>query len=178
MDIRTAQPEDYETIAVIWYESASQMDGGAPILDHPDTLVERITSSLANGWSLKVAVINGKIVGLLATIPKDSVLDQLFVSPAAQRRGIGAALLEEVKRQLPMGFTLRTPATNLAAHRFYERHGLFAVEDAAHPLTGAPVRHFAFRMAGWENGEFVKKVANYQASSDKAAIGPVVDRER
>ncbi|GLV27654.1 N-acetyltransferase [Sphingobium sp. TomTYG75] len=145
MDIRTAQPEDYETIAAIWYESASQMDGGAPILDHPNTLVERIISSLANGWSLKVAVVDRKIVGLLATIPKDNVLDQLFVTPEAQRQGIGAALLDEAKRQLPMGFMLRTPATNLAAHRFYEQHGLFAIEDAAHPVTGTPVRHF-----GWQ----------------------------
>lgn len=149
MEIRTAQPEDYEAIAAIWYESASQMDGGAPILDHPDSLVGRIVSSLADGWSLKVAVVDGKIVGLLATIPKDNVLDQLFVTPEAQRRGIGAALLDEAKRQLPAGLTLRTPATNLAAHRFYERHGLIAIEDAVHPVTGAPVRHFGWVERRW-----------------------------
>lgn len=145
MEIRTAQPEDYETIAAIWYESASQMDGGAPILDHQNTLVGRIISSLANGWNLKVAVVDGKIVGLLATIPKHQIVDQLFVTPKAQRRGVGAALLDEAKRQLPMGLTLRTPVTNLAAHRFYKRHGLFAIKDAPHLVTGAPVRYFGWR---------------------------------
>lgn len=145
MEIRSAQPDDYQIIAAIWYESASQMDGGAPILDHPSTLIGRIVSSLANGWSLKVAVVDGHIVGLLATIPKECVLDQLFVAPKAQRQGIGAALLDQAKRQLATGFTLRTPATNIAGHRFYERHGLRAIKDAAHPVTGALVRYFGWR---------------------------------
>lgn len=145
MEIRPAQPDDYEIIAAIWYESVSQMDGGAPILDHPSALVGRIISSLADGWDLKVAVIDGDIVGLLATIPNDRILDQLFVAPRAQHRGIGAALLDQAKRQLSSGFTLRTPTTNLAAHRFYERHGLLVIRDAKHPVTGAPVRYY-----GWQ----------------------------
>lgn len=145
MEIRLAQPDEYETIAVIWYESASLMDGGAPALDDPSTLPARIIESIENGWCLNVAVVDGHIVGLLATIPEQRILDQLFVAPDAQRQGIGAALLDEAKRQLLTGFTLRTPATNAAGHRFYERHGLRVVEDTAHPITGAPVRCFGWK---------------------------------
>jgi GNAT superfamily N-acetyltransferase len=145
MEIRSAQPDDYEIIAAIWHESASQMDGGVPVLDPPNTLIGRIISGLGDGWRLKVAVVDGHIVGLLATIPKDRVLDQLFVAPKAQRQGIGAALLDQAKRQLPTGFTLRTPVTNIAGHRFYERNGLCAIKDAPHPVTGAPVRYFGWR---------------------------------
>ena len=144
MEIRAAQAEEFETIAAIWYASASQMDGGAPVLDDPSTLVDRIVSSLADGWNLTVAIVDERIVGLLATIPKDCVLDQLFVAPEAQRQGIGAALLDQAKQQLATGFTLRTPVTNIGGHRFYERHGLRVISDAAHPVTGAAVRCF-----GW-----------------------------
>jgi len=114
MEIRLAQPGEYETIAAIWYESARQMDGGAPALDDPGTLPARIIASIENGWCLKVAVVDDHIVGLLATIPAQRILDQLFVAPDAQRKGIGAALLDEAKQQLTTGFTLRTPLTNAA----------------------------------------------------------------
>lgn len=142
MEIRSAHPDDHAVIAALWYESASKMDGGAPRLDDPNSLIERITRDLANGWNLEVAVINGRVVGFLATLPKEDTLDQLFVAPDAQRRGIGAALLAQAKRQLPRGFTLRTPVTNLGGHRFYERHGLRVLRDAPHPYTGATVRYF------------------------------------
>lgn len=118
------------------------MDGGAPILDDPSQLIDRIASSLANGAHWQVALVDGHIVGLLATLPEEGVLDQLFVAPAAQGRGIGAALLDQAKLELREGFTLRTPTTNMAAQRFYERHGLRFLKDAAHPVTGAPVRYF------------------------------------
>ena len=145
MEIRLAQPNEYEAIAAIWYASALQMDGGAPTLDDPSTLPARIIASIENGWCLKVAVVDGHIVGLLATIPAQRILDQLFVAPDAQRQGIGAALLNEAKQQLVTGFTLRTPVTNVSGHRFYERHGLRVVKDTAHPITGAPVRCFGWK---------------------------------
>ena len=150
MEIRLAQPDEYETIAAIWYESATQMDGGAPALDDPSTLSDRIIRSVENGWCLNVAVADGHIVGLLATIPEDGILDQLFVAPEAQCQGIGAALLDKAKQQLATGFTLRTPVTNVAGHRFYERHGLRVIQDTAHPITGAPVRRFGWRQQATE----------------------------
>lgn len=148
MQIRSAQPKDYEEVAAIWYASARQMDGGAPPLDSPASLVDRIARSLAKGWVLKVAIVDGCIAGLLATIPNDYVLDQLFVTPEAQRKGIGATLLDEAKRQLPDGFTLHTPVTNIAGQRFYKKHGLRALRDTAHPVNGAPIRYFEWRPEG------------------------------
>jgi GNAT superfamily N-acetyltransferase len=145
MEIRLAQRDEYEAIATVWYESASQMDGGAPALDDPSTLSDRIVRSIETGWCLHVAVVDGHIVGLLATLAEDRILDQLFVAPNAQRQRIGAALLDVAKQQLATGFTLRTPVTNVAGHRFYERNGLRVIQDTTHPITGAPVRCF-----GWQ----------------------------
>ncbi len=50
-------------------------------------------------------------------------LDQLFVDPNYQRRGIGTYLLTEaLTRQAPIA-TLSVFKQNTAARRFYERHG-------------------------------------------------------
>jgi GNAT superfamily N-acetyltransferase len=67
-------------------------------------LLARILKGIENGWCLNVAVVDGHIVGLLATFPERRILDQLFVTPDAQRQGIGSALLDEAKRQLATGF--------------------------------------------------------------------------
>lgn len=144
MEISPARPDDHAAIATLWHDSASQMDGGVPNLDDPSRLKARIAENLATGWILEVASINGRIVGFLATVPETGVIDQLFVAPDVQRRGIGSALLDQAKRRLPNGFTLRTPLSNVAGHRFYERHGLRFLRDAPHPGTGIQVRYF-----GW-----------------------------
>ena len=56
-------------------------------------------------------------------------LRHLYVHPAWQGRGLGAALLSAVKAALPAGFDLWTFAPNAGARRFYERHGFLCVEE-------------------------------------------------
>jgi ribosomal protein S18 acetylase RimI-like enzyme len=108
-------------------------------------LKARITSGLAKGWILDVATINERVVGFLATKPVDRVIDQLFVVPDVQRQGIGTALLNWAKRLIATAFTLRTPVTNMAAQRFYEKHGLRILQDEPHPVTSIPARYFEWR---------------------------------
>ncbi|WP_051552227.1 GNAT family N-acetyltransferase [Nocardioides sp. URHA0020] len=55
-------------------------------------------------------------------------LDDLYVAPAAARRGIGSALLDVVKAQRPDGFCLWVFETNVPARAFYARHGLVELE--------------------------------------------------
>jgi GNAT superfamily N-acetyltransferase len=50
------------------------------------------------------------------------------VHPDYHGEGVGSALLERVKLQRPGGFDLWTFQANKGARRFYERHGLEAVE--------------------------------------------------
>lgn len=132
-------------IAEIWHASAGSMDGGTPNRDSPNKLLERINSNLASGWRLEVATMNGRIVGFLAMKPMDKILDQLFVAPEVQGGGIGAALLDRAKQQLAPSFTLRTPVTNFAGQRFYEKHGLRPIRDELHPFLGYLVRYFEWR---------------------------------
>ena len=78
------------------------------------------------------------IVGLL--VLDDDWVDQLYVLPSWQGQGVGSALLEHAKRLRPDGLQLWTFASNLAAGRFYQRHGFVAVEqtDGEHNEERAP----------------------------------------
>ena len=73
-----------------------------------------------------IALGDGRVIGL-ACIEGDR-LAHLYVDPAHHNRGAGTALLYHVKVQRPNGFDLWTFQANTGARRFYERHGLTAIE--------------------------------------------------
>jgi 8-oxo-dGTP pyrophosphatase MutT (NUDIX family) len=80
----------------------------------------------------------GFVVGFSATTAGH--LDQLYVDPAWQGRGIGSALLQQVKDAEPNGFSLWTFQQNVRAQDFYVGKGLLAVEhtDGSGNEEGAP----------------------------------------
>jgi GNAT superfamily N-acetyltransferase len=51
-------------------------------------------------------------------------VEQLYVHPDHQGRGVGGALLAKAKERLPSGFTLWVFQQNEQARRFYEANGL------------------------------------------------------
>ncbi len=59
----------------------------------------------------------------------DDWLEQLYVLPTAQGRGIGTALVEHAKAERPAGLQLWAFASNSAARAFYESHGFVIVEQ-------------------------------------------------
>ena len=69
-----------------------------------------------------VAEGDGQIVAFVA-LGADTV-EQLYVLPVYQGRGIGSSLLERAKQRRPGGFRLYVFQRNEGARRFYERHGL------------------------------------------------------
>ena len=58
----------------------------------------------------------------------DDELLYLYLDLRWTGRGIGSALLDHAKARRPGGFTLWTFQQNDGARRFYERHGLRAIE--------------------------------------------------
>lgn len=124
LEIRPARLGDLDRVADVWLESASRMDGASAELPSRHELRQRIDRELASGWALHVALHEGVVIGLLALKPAGTTIDQLFVLPADQGRGVGRALLDLAKRILPGGFTLRTASSNTRGRRFYEREGL------------------------------------------------------
>ena len=101
-----------------------------------DELRARFAQGLDQGWSVTVVEMGGRIVGFLAMRPCDGVLDQLFLAPDAQGKGIGSMLLGLARVAMPNGFWLRTAAANKLARRFYEAKGLTIDRVEPHPVHG------------------------------------------
>jgi putative acetyltransferase len=70
--------------------------------------------------------IEGKLIGFIAF--RKGWVDQLYVAPGWQRRGVGQALLR-IAMAGSSGLQLWTFQRNTAARRFYERLGFVAVEQ-------------------------------------------------
>ncbi len=68
----------------------------------------------------------GMIVGFLVTSP--GWIEQLYIDPAWQQRGIGAALLHRAQADQPNGTQLWSFQQNTVARTFYERNGFVAQE--------------------------------------------------
>jgi GNAT superfamily N-acetyltransferase len=137
--IRPAASGDLDRVAEVWHESARRMDGADAHMPSIAALRRRVDRELEAGWQLHVATAADEIVAMLAVRPAESVLHQLFVLPSAQGKGVGRALLEVARREMPGGFTLRAATANVRARRFYERAGLRLLGEGVRPDDGRPV---------------------------------------
>ncbi|WP_244483494.1 GNAT family N-acetyltransferase [Mesorhizobium sp. 1M-11] len=70
--------------------------------------------------------VDGEIVGFIAF--REGWVDQLYVLPGHQKRGVGAALLGVAKAAWPT-LQLWTFQKNMAARHFYEKHGFTAIQE-------------------------------------------------
>ena len=68
----------------------------------------------------------GKIVAVL--VLHDDEVDQFYVAPTEQRRGIGDAMLAHAKHLRPAGLRLWAFQRNAPARRFYEARGFTAIK--------------------------------------------------
>ena len=88
----------------------------------------------------------GALIGLLAL--DDDWIDQFYVEPPLTGRGVGTELLKLAMRQRPGGLRLWTFASNVAAQRFYERHGFIERDrTAGDNEEGAP--DILYIWGGW-----------------------------
>lgn len=133
MDIRPYRESDLGAVAALWL--ASWKSTGVD-LDQPVTVADlrnRFPEEVAQGWTVYVATDGAAILGFLSL--SEHTLEQLFVAPEHQSRGIGKTLLDFVKTQFPGGFDLIT-AIESRAPEFYEREGLIRREESLHPVHG------------------------------------------
>ena len=77
-----------------------------------------------------VAVVDGRVMGTMATLRIDQVswITQMAVDPSLVGQGIGSALLTHAMRTLELPLRLYAFQANVGARRFYERHGFTAIE--------------------------------------------------
>jgi GNAT superfamily N-acetyltransferase len=137
--------DDLDAIAQVWHESAASADGASHGVLPLAEFRKRIDIELADAWTLTVALIQGRIVGMVATKVADGVLDQLFVLPEFQRQGVGSLLLNRAMMTMPDGFTLSTASANSGARRFYECKGLRLTSEGQHPRQGYSVCFYKWK---------------------------------
>jgi GNAT superfamily N-acetyltransferase len=127
--LRPASSSDAHAVAELLLGSRRTFLPYAPIA-HPDADVHRwVGEQLIPGGAVTVWEQNSRIVGVLATSQGETAswVDQLYVLPGFEGRGIGAVLLQHAHERLTYPIRLYTFQQNVRARSFYERHGYNAV---------------------------------------------------
>lgn len=126
MRIRAATPEDADAIAEVFIASFATLSFLPRLHTNAET-IDFIANKVLREQEVLVAEQNGGIVGFVA-MAHGNFLEHLYVHPDSQGRGVGSVLLMRAKQRMPNGFRLWLFQQNTQARRFYERHGLRAIE--------------------------------------------------
>ena len=128
--LRPALAEDAEAVANVLISSRLAYMSFAPSAHSPEDVHAWVRSHLLPSCRTTVALVDGRIVGALATTQADGVswIRQLYLLPGWLGKGIGSQLLRHAHAELPRPIHLYTFQANLRARRFYERHGYRAIE--------------------------------------------------
>jgi len=122
--LRDVAPDDVEAVADV-LKQATRRAYVFMTWDHDDDSFGDFVAAMLPEWSsVRVAVAEGKVVGFACL--QGDLLDQLFIAPEWQGKGIGSRLLDDTKKRRPQGFHLHTFEKNLGARHFYEARGLVA----------------------------------------------------
>lgn len=140
--IRPARIDEHDEIARVWMNSwvSTGLESASNFL--LAKLRARIPLEIERGWSLFVADQGGAIVAMLALHLPKKYLDQLFVAPEYQARGLGRCLLAFTRQQLPNEILLRCVRENEKAWRWYEREGFTFETEQVEPMTGFVMKHY------------------------------------
>jgi GNAT superfamily N-acetyltransferase len=136
ISIRPYTEADFAAVTTVWFESWESVGIAVPVSSLKSEMCERFLREVAGNWSVYVATVNTDVAGFVAL--QEDRLQQLFVAPKMQNRGVGKQLLDFVKAQRPAGFWLTTPTEGRAV-RFYEREGFRRGDVTMHPRFGHEV---------------------------------------
>jgi GNAT superfamily N-acetyltransferase len=124
--IRRAEQRDAPAVAQVYIASRRGAVRYLPSIHTDEDMRAWIANYLVPNLEVWVAELDGTIVAMMAL--EHDYLDQLYVAPANQRRGVGDLLLAKAKERSPQRLRLYTFQRNAPARRFYERRGFVAIE--------------------------------------------------
>jgi ribosomal protein S18 acetylase RimI-like enzyme len=140
--IRPARVDEHDEIANLWMNSwvSTGLESASNFL--LAKLCARIPLEIEKGWSLFVVDQDGSIAAMLALHLPKKYLDQLFVAPEYQGRGLGRYLLAFTRQQMPNEIFLRCARENENAWRWYEREGFVFEQEQVEPMTGFVMKYY------------------------------------
>jgi putative acetyltransferase len=134
--MRWATDADTAALARVWRRAWSSANPGVESVAPPGHWEARVRTEFGPPCGVLLYAVGPEITAFLVLDVARAHLHQLFVDPDCQGQGVGAALLHQVKRLCPGGWTLHVATTNHGARRFYARHGLLEGTVDTHPDTG------------------------------------------
>jgi GNAT superfamily N-acetyltransferase len=146
--IRPARPDEYDAIARVWMDSWVSTGLAEASNFLLANLRARIALEIEKGWSLFVADDDGQLAAMLALHLPELYLDQLFVAPGYQGKGLGRGLLAFTRTHLPDEIALRCVRENEKAWLWYEREGFVYEQEQVEPLTGFVMKYYRWKKQG------------------------------
>lgn len=122
--LRPAEPADAAELAAV--QMAARAAAPMPANIHPEAEIAAFLGSRLGVDETWVAELGEELAAYIRCT--GTWLDDLYVHPRVQGRGIGGALLDLVLSLRPGGLGLYVFETNAAARRFYEAHGFVVTE--------------------------------------------------
>lgn len=143
--IRPARSDEHDEVARVWMDSWVSVGLEGPSEKLLTELRTQIEREITGEWSLYVADDAGCIAAMLALRLRDGYLDQLFVDPAHQGRGIGKMLLQFTRMMCPGEIWLRCVQQNRKAWSWYEREEFRFEKEEPHPDHGLMMRYYRWK---------------------------------
>lgn len=125
--LRPATAQDAARVAALVRTSKAAAMPWLAVVHTPEEDLAWVRSVLLVQHAVTVAEDDDVVVGVLATSP--GWVDQLYVDPDHQGRGVGRALLDHAKAASGGDLQLWTFARNARARAFYEGAGFTAEEE-------------------------------------------------
>jgi GNAT superfamily N-acetyltransferase len=126
ISFRRATAADAHDVATVYIASRRGAADYLPTVGTDDEIRAFVVHQMVPDRETWIAEDNGRMVAVL-TLHDDEV-DQFYVAPTEQRRGIGDAMLTHAKRLRPTGLRLWAFQRNAPARRFYEARGFVAIK--------------------------------------------------
>ena len=129
LQIRGARVSDAARITRCYLASRKTLLPFAPLPHTDDEVLQWVEGVLLPGGGVTLALESGVVLGFIALAERDGShwIDQLYVHPARQRRGVGSTLLQLQLGRLHGTVRLYTFEPNRGARAFYERFGFRAI---------------------------------------------------
>ncbi len=121
---RRATAADAPEVATVYIASRRGAAAWLPTVGTDDEIRAFVVHRMVPERETWVAEDSGRIVAVL--VLDGDMVDQFYVSPGDQRRGVGDAMLAQAKRMRPGGLRLFAFQRNTPARRFYEARGFIA----------------------------------------------------